>query len=476
MEINYVALLPEIILSVAGILLMLLIPFTPEEKQTRLGYLALAGFALALVSVLTQWGERDLTFFNMVFQDDFGQFSKALFLFSGGIICLVSIAYLERDRFLKAEYFSLLLFATMGMCLMATSADLVMTFLGIEILSIATYVLAGYRLGEKRSTESAMKYFILGAFSTGFLLYGIAFIYGATGTTKYLDIAQEVGNFEDYPAILLLGVGLVVVGFGFKSALAPFHVWTPDVYEGAPIPITAYLAVASKAAAIVTFLRILYQVVPDLGWSWQQLLWISAVLTMAIGNIAALTQTNIKRMLAYSSIAHAGYLLVGLTAHSLMGAQGVLFYLLAYAFMTLGAFSVVQLVGQDDERLVAISDYAGVGYKYPFLGITLSVFMLSMAGIPLTAGFTGKLFLFAAAIEQEMYGLVIIAVLASAIGVYYYLRVLVFMYMRESEDESPRFGLSLTARVVIVIMVLGTLYLGIFPGSILSIASEAASF
>jgi NADH-quinone oxidoreductase subunit N len=378
----------------------------------------------------------------MVFQDDFGQFSRALFLFSGGIICLISMPYLERDRFLKAEYFSLLLFATMGMCLMATGADLVMTFLGIEILSIATYVLAGYRLGEKKSTESAMKYFILGAFSTGFLLYGIAFVYGVTGSTKYLEIAQVINGLESYPPILLLGVGLVIVGFGFKSALAPFHVWTPDVYEGAPVPITAYLAVASKAAAIVTFLRILYQVVPDLSWNWQQLLWISAVLTMAIGNIAALTQSNIKRMLAYSSIAHAGYILVGLTAHNLLGAQGVLFYLLAYAFMTLGAFAVVQLVGHKNEKFVEIKDYAGVGYKSPFLGIALSVFLLSMAGIPLTAGFTGKLFLFAAAIDQEMYGLVILAVLASAIGVYYYLRVLVFMYMKEAEAEIPPFGLS----------------------------------
>jgi NADH-quinone oxidoreductase subunit N len=457
MEINYTALMPEIVLSVAGILLMLLIPFTPQAKQIRLGYLAVAGFALAFVSVLAQWGETDLAFFNMVFQDNFGQFSRLVFLFSGGIICLISMHYLEREKLLKAEYFPLLLFATVGMCLMATSADLVMTFLGLEILSIATYVLAGYRLGDGKSTESALKYFILGAFSTAFLLYGIAFVYGASG-------------------FLLLGVGLMVVGFGFKAAFAPFHVWTPDVYEGAPIPITAHLAVASKAAAIVAFLRILYQVMPDLSGSWQLLLWVSAVLTMAIGNIAALTQSNIKRMLAYSSIAHAGYLLVGLTAHNLLGAQGVLFYLLAYAFMNLGAFAVVQLIGRQGEEFVRIKDYAGVGYRYPFLGLSLSVFLISLAGIPLTAGFTGKLFLFAAAIEQEMYWLVVIALLASAIGIYYYLRVLVFMYMRDAEGETPSVELPVVIRVVIVIMVLGTLYLGIFPGSVLNIASEAASF
>ena len=455
---------------------MLLIPFTPQAKQIRLGYLAMAGFTLAFVSVLAQWGETDLAFFNMVFQDNFGQFSRLIFLFSGGIICLISMLYLEREKLLKAEYFSLLLFATVGMCLMATSADLVMTFLGLEILSIATYVLAGYRLGEGKSTESALKYFILGAFSTAFLLYGIAFVYGATGSTKYLTIAETLRSFESYPGFLLFGVGLMVVGFGFKAAFAPFHIWTPDVYEGAPIPITAHLAVASKAAAIVAFLRILYQVMPDLSGNWQLLLWVSAVLTMAIGNIAALTQSNIKRMLAYSSIAHAGYLLVGLTAHNLLGAQGVLFYLLAYAFMNLGAFAIVQLIGRQGEEFVAIKDYAGVGYRYPFLGLSLSVFLVSLAGIPLTAGFTGKLFLFAAAIEQGMYWLVVIALLASAIGIYYYLRVLVFMYMRDAEGETPSVALPMVARVVIVIMVLGTLYLGIFPSSILNIASEAARF
>lgn len=455
---------------------MLLIPFTPRSKQISLGYLAFAGFSLAFACVLAQWGETDLAFFNMVFQDNFGQFSRLVFLFSGGVICLISMNYLERDGFLKAEYFSLLLFSTVGMCLMATSADLVMTFLGLEILSIATYVLVAYRLGEGKSTESALKYFILGAFSTAFLLYGIAFLYGATGSTKYLQIAETIRSLESYPGILLFGVGLLVVGFGFKAAFAPFHVWTPDVYEGAPVPITAHLAVASKAAAIIAFLRILYQVLPDLSGNWQLLLWVSAVLTMAIGNIAALTQSNIKRMLAYSSIAHAGYLLVGMTAHNLLGAQAVLFYLLAYAFMNLGAFAIVQLIGRQGEEFVAIEDYAGVGYRYPFLGLSLSVFLVSLAGIPLTAGFTGKLFLFAAAIEREMYWLVVIALLASAIGIYYYLRVLVFMYMRDPEVETPSVRLPMVARVLIVIMVLGTLYLGIFPSSVLNIASEAASF
>jgi NADH-quinone oxidoreductase subunit N len=477
MDINFTALLPEIILSVAGIVLMLLIPFVTPENQPKLGYVGLVGVLLALCALVVKWGEGPgSAFFGMVFQDSFADFSKLLFLFSVGTIITISMNYLEQDRLLKAEYFSLLLFSAVGMCLMAASADLIMTFLGIEILSISTYVLAGYRFSEMKSTESALKYFILGAFSTAFLLYGVAFVYGATGTTKYLPISRAIGEMESYPMLLLLGVGLMIVGFGFKAALAPFHVWTPDVYEGAPIPITAHLAVASKAAAVVAFVRVLFQVVPDLSSQWQQLLWISAVLTMLIGNIAALTQSNIKRMLAYSSIAHAGYLLVGLAAHSAMGAQGVLFYLMAYAFMNLGAFTVVQLVARKGEANVEIKDYAGLGFKHPLLGLALSVFIVSLAGIPLTAGFTGKLFLFSAAVQQGMYWLVVIAVVASAIGIYYYIRVLVFMYMKDPEGEVESMGIPGVARIVILIMVLGTLYLGILPGSVLRIASEAVTF
>lgn len=476
MEINYLALTPEIILAVSGIIIMVMIPFAGKEKQARLGYLALLGVVLSSLSVILHWSYNGMAFFGTVFQDDFASFSKLLFLLAIGSIIATSIHYLENNRLLKAEYFVLLLFACIGMCLMAASADLIVTFLGIEILSIATYVLAGYRTREMKSNESALKYFLLGAFSTGFLLYGIAFIYGATASTKYQEIVKTIGAMDQYPVYLFIGMGLLVVGFGFKAALVPFHVWAPDVYEGAPVPITAHLAVASKAAAIIAFLRILYQVLPELSQNWEQLLWVSAVLTMLLGNIAALVQTNIKRMLAYSSIAHAGYLLVGLVAHNSMGAQGVLFYLLAYAFMNLGAFTVIQLVGARDEKFVAISDYAGLGFQRPGLCLALSVFLVSLAGIPFTAGFTGKLFLFAAAIQSEMYWLVVIAVLASAIGIYYYLRVLVFMYMKQSESDISAIEMPVVAQVVIAIMVLGTLYLGVLPGSILRLASEAVSF
>lgn len=476
MEINYTALLPEISLSLMGILIMLLTPFIPKARQNQLGYLAQVGMALAFICVVMEWGQRDLALFDMIFQDSFGQFCKMFFLFVSSVIIFISMNYLEQEKLFHGEFFALLLFATVGMFLMATSADLVMTFLGLELLSISTYVLTGFKVGERKSSEAAWKYFLLGAFSTAFLLYGIAFVYGATGSTKYLQIAEVIQASQKYPLMLLLGLGLIVVGFGFKIALAPFHIWTPDVYEGAPIPITAHLAVGAKAAAFLALVRILYQVLPDLSQHWQAVLWVSAVLTMAIGNIAALTQGNLKRMLAYSSIAHAGYLLVGLTAHSPLGTQSILFYLLAYALMTLGAFTVVQIVGRQKEQDLSIEDYSGLGYRNPFLSITLSVFLISLAGIPVTAGFMGKLFLLAAAVESQMYWLVVIAVLASAIGIYYYLRVIVYMYMGELKKEEIPITIPTPMRVLIAILVLGTLYLGVLPGAFLSLAREAVSF
>lgn len=455
---------------------MILIPAVKDRSQPALGYLALSAFIIATAATLASWGTtRQITFFGMIYHDDFAIFAKLIFLVSLACIAASSIDYLRREELYKAEFFSLLLFAGVGMCLMASSADLILTFMGLEILSISTYVLAGYRKDSMQSIESALKYFILGAFSTAFLLYGIAFIYGTTGSMKYESIALVV-EAEGVSSGLLVGAALMIVGFGFKAAIAPFHIWTPDVYEGAPVPVTAHLAVASKAAAFVAFLRVLFQVIPTLSADWQPILWASAVLTMLLGNIAALTQNNIKRMLAYSSIAHAGYLLIGLTAHNALGAQGVLFYLLAYAFMNLGAFTLVQIVSQRNERFTLISDYTGLGFKYPFVSISLSVFLVSLAGIPLTGGFMGKLFLFSAAVQGEFYWLVVLAVVASAIGVYYYLRVIVVMFMHEEQGDTLSFSISPLSRIVVVIMVAGTLFLGIFPGSILELARTAASF
>jgi NADH-quinone oxidoreductase subunit N len=473
-EINYLALLPEMILAVFGILIMLAIPFVPERFQIRLAWPALAGLVIAAGAAL--FFPTSAVQEGMLFHDSFGTFCKLLFFFSSSMVILVSISYLDRAQILHAEFYPLVLFATIGMSIMANSADLIMTFLGLEILSIATYILAGFRRQDIKSGESALKYFLLGSLSTAFLLYGIAFLYGATGTTKYLAIVQAVSASTDRVVALLLGLGLLVVGFGFKAALVPFHVWTPDVYEGAPVPVTAHLAVSSKAAAFLALVRILYQVLPELNVHWQTVFWVSAFLTMALGNIVAVTQSNIKRMLAYSSIAHAGYLLLGIVANNREGIQAILFYLAAYALMTLGAFAVVQLVGREKERRVLLEDYSGLGYRQPYLAAALSVFLVSLAGIPATGGFMGKLFLFTAAVESHFYWLVLIAVLASAIGLYYYLRVIVLMYMHEPATEISVAPVPVSAAVVIAIMLVGTFYLGIFPGTFLKLASEAAHF
>lgn len=474
MDINYQALLPEIILSAAGLAIMVLASITGTGRQRSLSWAALAAVAAAAVAAAGNWGDSRLGFFGMVFQDNFAQFSKLILLTATGSVVLVSRDYLEKHRIYFGEYYAVLLFATVGMCLMASSADLIMTFLGIEVLSISTYVLAGFRAADK-SAESAWKYFILGAFSTGFLLYGIAFVYGATGSTQYVEVARVIATRE-VSAILLPGLGLMLVGFGFKAALAPFHVWTPDVYEGAPTPITTHLAVGSKAAAFVALARVLQQVLPDLTVQWQAALWVLAVATMVVGNIAALSQFNIKRMLAYSSIAHAGYLLVGLTAANGAGRAAVLFYLTAYAFMTIGAFAVVQIIAQRDEKYLTLSDYAGLARRYPFLAGSLSVFLVSMAGIPTTAGFMGKLYLFSAAVKGQLYWLVVLALLASAVGVYYYIRVIVYMYMREAQAEMPAAGLPIPARITILAMIAGTFWLGLFPADVMRLVSEAQIF
>lgn len=477
MDANYSGLMPEIILCLTGVLVMLLASVLPRDRVGALGWVAAAGSLAAMIPVFLTWGVRDQAFFGMVFQDTYSQYGRLLFLLVLFAILILCRLYARQQQIAMAEMFSLVLFAGAGMNLMAASADLIMTFLGIELLSISSYVLAGYKESD-RSAESAWKYFILGAFSTAFLLYGIAFLYGVTGSTSYTAIASEVGRWArtgNVPALALVGMGLLLVGFAFKGALVPFHVWTPDVYEGAPIPVTAFLAVGSKAAAFMALLRILEQVLAPLSLDWQGVFWLSAVATMFLGNLAALVQTNIKRMLAYSSIAHAGYLLVGVTAHSGMSREAVLFYLSAYAIMTVGAFAVIQLVAEGDDERVQLSQFKGLGSQRPFLATSLSIFLISMAGIPATAGFMGKLFLFSAAIDEGFYGLVILALIASAMGVYYYLRVIVLMYMQGGE-ASAVISDPWLARLALAALVLGTFGLGLFPGPVMNWISEATLF
>jgi NADH-quinone oxidoreductase subunit N len=476
MDINYSVLTPEIFLALIGIMTLIMPHLFGRERKIRHEVGALIAFHICLILVLT--GDNlasGSAFYGMISGDSFTDFARVLFLLTGLVITALSIPYLEQEGTYNEEFFSLLVFVTMVMGLVAASRDLLLTFIGIEILSIASYVMTAFRQKSERSVEAGLKYFIMGAFSSGFLLYGIAFLYGAAGSTRYAAVAEAVSAQGSSP-LLLTGLALVGAGLAFKATFVPFHVWSPDVYEGAPLPVTAFLAVASKAAAILVLLRIVWECFPAVT-EWQNVCWIAAVLTMLYGNIAALTQKNIKRMLAYSSIAHAGYLLVGIVAGRPSGFRSVLFYLFAYAVMNLGAFAVVQVLAGKGEASLKISDYSGLGFRYPFLSGTLALFLFSLAGIPFTIGFAGKFFLFAAAVEQQMYFLVLIGLVASAIGIYYYLKVIVAMYMKSSETgEEVSISVPLIVRVVVAILAVATVLFGILPGSVLKFAGEAVLF
>jgi NADH-quinone oxidoreductase subunit N len=473
---DYVPLLPQFVIVIAGMLIMLLEPFTAPERKSRLGQLAVVATAVAAYSLKFQWSTHALSLFSgMLVIDNYSVFFQWLFLIITGISALVAMRFNERESTNRGEYYSLLLFACFGMFLMAASGDLILTFLGIEVLSIATYVLAGFKRDDIRSNESSLKYFLLGSFATAFLLYGIALIYGSTGSTNYQTI-REIATLQGPPQItIIMGLGLLLVGFGFKVALVPFHAWTPDVYEGAPTPVTAFMTVGPKAAGFAALVRVLVQALPALGAEyWTSILWVLAILTMTLGNIVAIRQNNIKRMLAYSAIAHAGYILVGVVANTPAGFGAVLFYLVAYTVMNLGALSIVlSLSGKGDLR-VNMEDYAGLARRAPFLSATLSLFLISLAGIPLTGGFIGKFYLFSAAVQKGYIGLAIIGVLNSAISVYYYFRVMIMMYMREPAPGQPDpEPVSLPVLAIIAIAALWILWLGVYPAQILNLAANS---
>jgi len=402
-------------------------------------------------------------------------FFQGILLVVAFMTILLSIQYVVQEELELGEYYALILFATLGAMLMGAGGDLLILFLGLEILSLAQYILAGMRHGMLKSSESAMKYFLLGAFATGFLLYGISLIYGATGTTDLRRIAAAVAErgLAGHP-LLTLGMGLLLVGFGFKIASVPFHMWTPDVYEGAPTSVTAFMSTGVKAAGFAALARVLLMALGSLQGEWAPILWWIAVLTMTVGNIAAIAQQNMKRMLAYSSIAHAGYLLIALVAGQQAGFASLLYYLLAYAFMNLGAFAVVVALERRHDRYLQLADYAGVGFRYPILGLSMALFMFSLSGLPPTAGFMAKFYVFSAAVEQGYIGLAIIGVLNSLISIYYYLRPIVLMYMEEPKAEMPSLSLAPFIFAALVLAILGTLHLGLFPAHMLGLAQDAA--
>jgi NADH-quinone oxidoreductase subunit N len=481
-DINYVAIMPEIILAIFGILIMLLEPFSSKDGKAILPYLALVGTVLAALANWQLWGTSGTSFNRMLIVDPFSTFFRFVFLLITAFTVLISIKFNQREGIDHGEYYALVLFAAIGMSLMAASNDLIMIFLGLEILSIATYVLAGFKRADLRSNESSLKYFLLGSFSTAFLLYGIALLYGATRSTNLQDILQSVAassTGDGMPSSLRMGLvtglALLIVGFGFKVATAPFHIWTPDVYEGAPTPVTTFMAVGPKAAGFAAFLRVLFDGMPALHEYWTGILWFLAILTMTVGNVVALVQSNLKRMLAYSSIAHAGYILVGIVSGSALGVSAVLFYILVYTVMNVGAFAVLlTLSGKGDFR-VTLEDYTGIGFKYPFLSFCLSFFLISLIGIPATAGFMGKFYLFNAALNAGYVGLVIVAVINSAISVFYYSRPIVAMFFagEARSADAPPVRLAGTVLIALILALIGTLWLGLFPAGFLSLANKS---
>lgn len=465
---------PLLILCATALIVLAIDCFWPPERRSHLAYITVAGCLLALGATWRLWGVQEAVFGRMIIVDNYSTLFTGIFIVGTTLTTLLSIGYTSRMGIDRAEYYALLLFATVGMIMMAQGLNLITIFLGLETLSISLYILAGIQRQRAASIEASLKYFLLGAFSSAFFLYGVALTYGATGSLDLEHITRAVGEttFASKP-LLLMGVGLMLIGFGFKVATVPFHVWTPDVYEGAPTSVAAFMSVGAKAAGFGAFVRVFSISLQPLSQDWTHLLWLLAVATMVVGNVMAIAQTNIKRLLAYSSIAHAGYVVVAMVAASALGTSSVLFYLLVYTFMNLGAFGVVLVLGRQDEEVLAIDDFAGLGRRAPALAAAMALFMFALAGIPPTAGFVGKFYIFSAAVQGGFVGLAVIGVLASLVSLYYYFRVVVVMYFMEPAGEIPLAPRSAPATVALVIAAAATLGLGLYPSPFITAAGRS---
>jgi NADH-quinone oxidoreductase subunit N len=469
--------LPETILTIAGTLLMVLDPILHRRSSNAFGHLSLLALLGAMGGAVYAYGHAGPAFAGLLVVDGFATFFRVLVIIVGILTVLASYRFLARQDAETSEYHALLLFSVAGQCLMVAANELIMVFIGLEISSIASYILAGYLRDDKRANESSLKYFLLGSFATAFFLYGVALTYGSTGTIE-LTAVYNVVTGPNAPSAVFLGLAaaLMFVGLGFKVSAAPFQIWAPDVYEGAPTPVSAFLSAGPKAAAFAVFLRIFMTAFEPIGSGWEPLVWLSALLSMTIGNFAALRQTNIKRMLAYSSIAHAGYVMVALAARSTIGTAAAMFYLAAYAFMNIGAFTVVSHISGKGERYQNIKDLAGLGQKQPLTAAMFTIFLLSLIGVPLTGGFFGKFYIFKAALESHLVWLSVLGLLNSAVAAYYYLRILVMMYMHEpSEAASEAEPLSPGLSAALILPALATLFLGIFPTWVLEFAGRSST-
>jgi NADH-quinone oxidoreductase subunit N len=479
---DYIAILPELVLGVFGIIVMLVDPLLqPGNNRKGLGFLSLIGTICAVGAGFYQmaWlgGSSSASgWFGMVRVDSFSIFFHVLIPVISALCILASLEYLETQNIKSGEYYGLILFGTVGMVLMSAAVELVLIFIALEISSIATYILAGFRRRTASSVESSLKYFLLGSFATAFFLYGVALMFGLTGTTNILDIQKALAGVSGPGLLAFIATALMIVGLGFKVAAAPFHIWTPDVYEGAPAPVVALMSTGPKAAAFAVLLRVLFATTST-EWFW--LIWALAALSMTLGNFGALVQNNVKRMLAYSSIAHAGYLLVAFAAGP-DGIPAAIFYTAAYATMNVGAFAVVSHFASTGERYLTLDDYAGLGKRSPLLAFTLSIFLLSLIGIPPTVGFFAKYYVFNAALHSSSHStalvwLTVIGLVNSAVASYYYLRLIVVMYMREPAVNQAPASAPMTTRLALVIAAVATIYLGVGPGRVLNYATVAAA-
>jgi len=469
---NILALAPLLIITIGGLFILLLDVFLKKDNKDYLGYISVF-FLIGCSFVCFLFWNTNKSYFNgSLILDNFSLFFSLLLIAATFLVILISMKYISLQNSNHGEYYALLLFAFAGILIMLSTTDFIIIFLGLEVLSISSYVLAGLKRNDTKSSEAAVKYFLLGSFASAFIVYGIALLYGAFQSTNILSISSGFSSSPQPGVMAIVGFGFVIIGFGFKIAVVPFHMWTPDVYQGAPTPITAFFSVAPKVVGFAVLLRLL---IPYFKSALESeaifsILWVISALTMVIGNLAALRQTNVKRILAYSSIAHAGYMLVAVLAQD---AVSLGYYLTVYLFMNIGAFSAVIALNKKNKEYVELEEYSGIGFKYPWIGVTFSIFLFSLAGFPPTGGFLAKFYVFSTAVRKGLTTLVIIAVLASLISVFYYLRIIIHMYMKEPTLDVSIHTKNPALFLVLFICLVEVIQLGIFPGSILSFIKEA---
>jgi NADH-quinone oxidoreductase subunit N len=471
---SFLALSPILVVVFVALLVLLLDVFLKKENKNYLAYISLIFLVICGFVCIKFWSKNYSYFNENLFLDNISLFFIFILVLATVFVILLSMKYISFQDVNYGEYYALLLLALSGVVIMLTSTDLLIIFLGLEVLSICSYALAGLKRKDEKSSEAAIKYFLLGSFATAFLVYGLALLYGSAHSTNISSIINFFITESDLSIMALIGLALVIIGFGFKIAVVPFHMWAPDVYQGAPTPITAFFSVVPKAVGFIVFLRIFIpywkNALNTQAIFW--ILWVICVLTMVVGNLVALRQTNLKRILAYSSIAHAGYLLIAILAQD---NSSLVFYITVYLFMNIGAFAAVIALSRKGKEYLELEDYAGVGFKYPWIGVTFSIFLLSLAGFPPTGGFLAKFYVFSSAVRQDLWPLVIIGVLASLISVFYYLRIIVYMYMKEPAREIEIAIENPALFLVLFLCLYGVLQLGIYPKNILILINQAVS-